>query len=133
MNMKKLLWVSRHPMTEDQKAGLPMDLQGLEIVHVNQTWVATDEANVDIGRNLAIWSELANMAEVGSGEWTATGVFPPVALEALAEAANPWFDGDPRLERVILMTPVSRQAPELRASADAAIPFVHQRWAVLLG
>jgi hypothetical protein len=42
------------------------------------------------------------------------GVFPPVALEA-------------RVEGVRLLSPVSRQDPEMR-KGEGAIPYVHVRW-----
>lgn len=79
-------------------------------------WQATADYVADRERNKAEWKLMQQEADI------IAGVFPPVALEALKKGC--------RRQRTIILTPISRQAPELR-KGDGAIPFVHVRWAHL--
>lgn len=124
--MKTIVWVSRHTMTAEQLESLKDFLKTdaeLNIVPVILTWFATPNRESDIRRNSEAWLDLANRGfqEIGR-QPIVCGVFPPVALEALFEMD---FSGSiaPKV-----LTPVSRQAPELRKDPEAPIPFVHLRW-----
>ena len=112
----RVLWLSRHEMTAEQLADLNERFGDVEVESVNLTWQATADWRADDIRNKAEWAVLQSKAKV------IAGVFPPVALEALKKGV--------RKGGTILMSPVSRQAPELRVG-DGAIPFVHVRWAEL--
>lgn len=110
----KIAWLSRHSMTEEQKKELLIYCgEDAEIVPINITWDATEDANLDLRANSARWAELIREYRI------IAGVFPPVALEAVPEEAN---------HRV--WTPVSKQDPSKRVG-DGPIPFVHVRWAIV--
>lgn len=113
MDKIKVQWLSRHEMTDEQRADLAvclnLDVSRLEIIPRNITWAASEDTMADQKANIALWDELL---ETG---WLITGVFSPVALETM-----PAY-------RTRLYSPVSRQAPELRVG-DGPIPFKHLRW-----
>lgn len=116
--MIKIAWLSRHPMSEEQLSdlvkGLGVPTDKVEVVTVNHTWQATHDADADLKVNGTTWDTF-------SGEYNLIcGVFPPVALEALAER-----------EGGCVYTPVSEQNPVTRADGSKAIEFKHVRWATL--
>lgn len=121
MKRTKVMWLSRHQMTDEQAESL-WEIIGegeLKIIAENVTWAASADGQADRVRNAAEW-RLIHRRLTSDGQRLAyvAGVFPPVALEALKR-------GRPRTLR--LLTPVSEQAPELRVG-DGPIPFRHVRW-----
>lgn len=121
---KKVIWVARYPMTPEQAAAFGGNA---EIVTINVTWRATADVAGDIMENARTWEYLAAEAFVGYDAPVIAGVFPPVAIEAIADADFSHCMAPD------VWTPVSRQAPELRESPDAPIPLAHVRWARLGG
>ena len=121
----KVVFVSRHQMTEVQKADLEKYLNSdVEIVTENITFAATEDPAADLAANKAILGRLFDSYDV------VTGVFPPVALEALM-SARAEMASDPALGNVEdtgILTPVSRQHAEDRADGTKAITFEHVRF-----
>ena len=121
----KVVFVSRHQMTEGQKADLEKYLNSnVEIVTENITFAATEDPAADLVANKALLGRLFNEYDV------ATGVFPPVAIEALM-SARAEMASDPSLGNVEdtgILTPVSRQRAEDRADGTKAITFEHVRF-----
>jgi hypothetical protein len=89
--MKKVIWVSRHEMTEKQKEMFLV----CEIISENITWAATEDAVEDFNTNMGIWKGLK--ADV------IAGVFPPSAIEAMP------FD-----LTASVLSPVSEQSVHVR-------------------
>lgn len=123
--MVKVVFVSRHQMTEGQKANLEKYLNvSVEVVTENVTFAATEDAAADLTANKAILGRLFYEYDV------VTGVFPPVAIEALMSAraemaANPSLGN---VEDTGILSPVSRQRAEERADGTKAITFEHVRF-----
>ena len=121
----KVVFVSRHQMTDGQKADLIHYLNSdVEIVTENITFAASEDHVADLAANKAILGRLFNEYDV------VAGVFPPVALEALMSAradmiANPSLGN---VEDTGILTPVSRQHAEDRADGTKAITFEHVRF-----
>lgn len=128
--MKKIVWVSRHPMTAEQLADLKKAIVfdgELAVEQINPTWFATTDPVEDVRRNCETWRVLVDRATTGvTGEQpVVVGEFPSVALEALFECDFTGYMA-PRV-----LTPVGRRAPELRKSLHEGIPFTHVRWVQL--
>ena len=149
--MKRVIWLSRHPMGADQLADLAATLgcevSELQVTSENVTWAASEDVAADRSANEAEWLRVLKDADV------VTGVFPPVAMETLAAARRrgEWtkamlaFDipvlppeGPEDVEREALdeyaygrtvLSPVSRQSKIARADGTATIEFHHVRWA----
>ena len=121
----KVVFVSRHAMTDGQKADLEKYLNSdVEIVTENITFAATEDPAADLAENKSILGRLFDSYDV------VTGVFPPVALEALM-SARAEMAADPSLGNVEdtgILTPVSRQHAEDRADGTKAITFEHVRF-----
>ena len=121
----KVVFVSRHAMTNGQKADLEKYLNSdVEIVTENITFAATEDPAADLAANKAILGRLFNEYDV------VMGVFPPVAIEALM-SARAEMASDPSLGNVEdtgVLTPVSRQRAEDRADGTKAITFEHVRF-----
>ena len=126
--MIKVVFVSRHQMTEGQRADLEKYLNvSVEVVTENITFAATEDAAADLADNKAILGRLFDSYDV------VTGVFPPVAIEALM-SARAEMAADPSLgnvEDTAVLTPVSRQRAEQRMDGTKAITFEHVRFARL--
>lgn len=124
----KAVFVSRHCMTLDQK----MDLESylgceVEVFEENITFSATNDVKADLAANKAALARLFGEYDV------VTGVFPPVAIEALASLRNELAE-NPVLglvEDTGVLTPVSRQRAEERADGSKTIVFEHVRFAAL--
>ena len=106
-----LLWLSRHEMTDDQKADLT---EYSRIIHVNMTFPADSRD--------AVMEIFAKCEEVGAT--TVAGVFPAhVAVMLMVMAENPRFSHN----LMGLLLPVSVPAPakdgEVRGGG-----FVHHHW-----
>ena len=118
----KIIWTSRQPLNHEQINDLVAILNTtpgeLEITADAVTWQATADAEADRRENRHQWKEWRQ-----AGYAVIAGVFPPVAIEAMPSPYG--WDACPAV-----LTPVSRQAPELR-QGESPIPFVHVRWAVL--
>ena len=123
--MMKVVFVSRHAMTDGQKADLEKYLNSdVEIVTENITFAATEDPAADLAENKSILGRLFDSYDV------VTGVFPPVAIEALM-SARAEMASDPSLGNVEdtgILTPVSRQHAEDRADGTKAITFEHVRF-----
>ncbi len=121
--MKKILWLSRHPLTNDQIEDLWKFFgdRSIEIKTENVTWEATDDVEADQINNKLMWKDLINESNL------ILGVFPPVAIEALtAPGDNP--DIDKAISDVALYSPVSKQDKKIREDGSAVIEFKHLRW-----
>ena len=122
----KVVFVSRHQMTDGQVADLEKCLgHKVEVVAENITFAATENAEADLAANKAVLARLFGEYDV------VTGVFPPVAVEALASlrdelAENPVLG---LVEDTGVLTPVSRQRAEERADGSKTIVFEHVRFA----
>ena len=116
--MGRILWLSRHDLTDAQKSDLAEILESLglkdgdaEFVTQNVTWQATDNMAFDMLCNMRTWEELLE----GGGVTAILGVFPPVAMEAVQH-------------RIPMYSPISRQDAKERADGTKQIEFVHVRW-----
>ena len=122
----KVVFVSRHKMTEDQKADLEEYLgHKVEVVAENITFASSKDPVADLATNKAVLARLFGEYDV------VAGVFPPVAIEALASlrdelAENPVLG---LVEDTGVLTPVSRQRAEERADGSKTIVFEHVRFA----
>lgn len=122
----KTAFVSRHAMTGTQVADLENYLgHKVEVTQENVTFSASEDAAADLAANKAVLARLFGEYDV------VAGVFPPVALEALASlrdelAENPALG---LVEDTGVLTPVSRQRAEERADGSKTIVFEHVRFA----
>ena len=149
--MKRVIWLSRHPMGAEQLLSLAAYLgckaEEIQVTSENVTWAASSDAAADRSANEAEWLRVLKDADI------VTGVFPPVALEVLAAARHrgEWLkamlafdvpvlppEGPEDIERDTLdeyaygktvLSPVSRQSKAVRADGTATIEFHHVRWA----
>lgn len=113
--MKKVIWLSRHEMSADQKADLEQRLgDSVEVEMRNLTWSASTDETADRAANEATWIKLTKSDAV------ICGVFPPVAIEALPSG--------PR-RSIYILSPVSQQGQRV---GDGPIPFIHLRWASII-
>ena len=122
---RKVMWLSRHELTQDQITDLARflnaEIDDLDIESRNVTWQATAVAGDDHARNKAEW--VCIFGKLNRGDVVA-GVSPPVALEALSALHRQfWW-------RVV--TPVSESVPALRKDPTAPMPFRHLRWSKVL-
>ena len=126
--MMKVVFVSRHAMTGAQVADLEKYLgHKVEVVAENITFAATEDPAADLAANKAVLARLF-------GEYDAvTGVFPPVAIEALVSLRNELAESPVLglVEDTGVLTPVSRQRAEERADGSKTIVFEHVRFAAL--
>ena len=124
--MMKVVFVSRHAMTGAQVADLEEYLgHKVEVVAENITFSASENPMADLAANKAVLARLFGEYDV------VTGVFPPVAIEALVSLRNELAE-NPVLglvEDTGVLTPVSRQRAEERADGTKAITFEHVRFA----
>ena len=122
----KVVFVSRHAMTGAQVADLEEYLcHKVEVVAENITFAASKDPVADLAANKAILGRLFNEYDV------VTGVFPPVAIEALM-SARAEMASDPSLGNVEdtgILTPVSRQCASERSDGTKSITFEHVRFA----
>lgn len=133
----------------DLAAYLGCKAEDVHVTSENVTWAASSNAAADRSANEAEWLRVLKDADV------VTGVFPPVAMEALAVARRRggWtkamlaFDipvlppeGPEDVERDALdeyaygrtiLSPVSRQSKAVRADGTAVIEFHHVRWTLV--
>jgi hypothetical protein len=124
--MKQVYWFSRHEMSAPQKADLEKFLgHEVNIVTQNVTWDASEDAYADDQNNKRRWKEILDTTE---DEVIVTGVFPPVALESLGGLISTEGVG----QRVILLSPVSKQDRKIREDGSAQIEFIHLRWATVM-
>ena len=124
--MMKVVFVSRHAMTGAQVSDLEKYLgHKVEVVAENITFSASENPMADLAANKAVLARLFGEYDV------VTGVFPPVAIEALVSLRNELAE-NPVLglvEDTGVLTPVSRQRAEERADGTKAITFEHVRFA----
>lgn len=122
----KCVFVSPHYMTLEQKMDLERYLDcEVEVFEENITFSATENEKADLAVNQDILGRLFDEYDV------VTGVFPPVAIEALMEAraamnANPALG---LVEDTAVLTPVSRQHAAESADGSKTIVFEHVRFA----
>ena len=127
--MKTILWLSRHPMGDDQLKGLEKLLGcKVKVIAKNITWKATEDALLDVVNNIDILSDLITKEFKEAYKYDnnifIAGVFPPVVFEALSTSPN-WI---PEGKRIHLLSPVSKQDKTIREDGEAIIKFVHLRW-----
>lgn len=117
-NIKKVIWLSRHEMTDKQRIDLENTLRvkdsnvQINITTINHIWQCTTSISDDMCQNVISWSKFLRDYDV------ICGVFPPVALES-------------KPNRIEIYTPVSAQTKEERADGEAKIVFKHLRWAII--
>ena len=124
----RVLWASRHEMSVEQKKDLTSFLgREIQVTTANLVWQATADEMADRAANRERWNSLLGEYDV------ITGVFPPVAVEGFPWSRTEDGEWPPTLWDMgkELLTPVSRQAPELRVG-EGPIPFQHLRWAKVL-
>jgi hypothetical protein len=113
-------------MSAPQKTDLEKFLgHEVNIVTQNVTWDASEDAYADDQNNKRRWKEILDTTE---DEVIVTGVFPPVALESLGGLISTEGVG----QRVILLSPVSKQDRKIREDGSAQIEFIHLRWATVM-
>lgn len=129
MTKARVLWLSRHQMTEEQADDLLDEAtsgwDGLDIETENHLWSATASEEADMEENSRFLKSAFARADI------VAGVFPPVALEALRQMRREFrrrAGSDPFW---CVATPVSEQTREERADGTAQITFRHVRWAFL--
>lgn len=106
-----ILWLSRHPMTDEQKAHWLALFPDAEIVMENITWQGTEDDDADLAANQETWSRLVSQHQ----PIAVTGVFPAVAREAVNHDV-PMYEA------------ISRQNSIERQNGTKQIVFQHVRW-----
>ena len=127
--MKTILWLSRHPMGDDQLKDLEKLLEcKVKEITKNITWTATEDQLIDSHANITILLDLITKEFKEAYKYDnnifIAGVFPPVVFEALSISQN-WI---PEGKRIHLLSPVSKQDKTIREDGEAIIKFVHLRW-----
>ncbi len=117
--MKKVVWVSRHEMTKEQKADLERLLgEKVNVRHApDVVFAATGDVAEDAKRNAITVNVVISDADV------IAGVFPPVFFECLFI-----FGGQALTDYRPVYSAVSAQKAEERTDGKA-IQFRHVRWA----
>ena len=108
---KTVLWLSRHEMTPEQEAYWKGIDPECEIVTKNVTWANSKDAVKDFYENSSTWHDLISL----NNPVAITGVFPPVAMEAVTH-------------KVQMFSPISRQEAKIREDGTKQIEFIHVRW-----
>ncbi len=123
MEKVKVLWASRHAMTEFQKDDLidvindcgyacGKNTNSPEIITENIVWSASEDTSRDFSENQEKWERIkAKNYDV------IAGVFPPVAIECFENVSVPIF------------SPVSKQDRKIREDGSVQIEFIHLRYA----
>ena len=109
--MNTILWLSRHPMTDEQKAHWLALFPDAEIVMENITWQGTEDDDADIAANQETWSRLVSQHR----PIAIAGVFPAVAREAVNHS-------------VPMHEAISQQSAVERQDGTKQIVFKHVRW-----
>lgn len=127
----KAKWLSRHALTEEQKALLRLYVGDweLEIEEGQVVWSSTEDEAADNEENALKWAELAEDADI------VVGIFPPVSVVGLVTARGR-ADGDggepsKRFERVSelkVLTPVSDVGTFISANGERKKSFQFLRW-----
>ena len=130
--MKTILWLSRHPMDDDQLIDLRNMLGcSIKVITKNITWKASEDGLIDSPANITILTDLITKEFKDAYKYDnniiIAGVFPPVVFEALSIHSN-WI---PEGKRIHLFSPVSKQDKTIREDGEAIIKFVHLRWALV--
>lgn len=114
----RVAWVSRHPLGAEQLADLADRLaipaERIQVKQLNITFSCSRNGAIDQAKNAKQLTELFDKFDY------VTGVFPPVAIEALGL-------------RQVVYTPVSEQVQSERADGSKQIAFQHLRWSRLQG
>lgn len=122
----KCVFVSSRYMTLEQKMDLERYLGcEVEVTQENVTFSASEDAVADLAANKAILGRLFDEYDV------VTGVFPPVAIEAIMAARNKMI-ANPALglvEDTAVLTPVSRQHAAESADGSKTTVSEHIRFA----
>jgi len=128
--MKKVLWLSRHRMTEDQQHDLSWVVGGLvEITSRDVVWSASSFGSDDYMSNLRTFTsmvkEMEASMEISDGRVIIAGVFPPVLMETINRA----IDSGEKLAtyEFEMWSPVSKQTVEMR-EGEKIVKFQHLRW-----
>jgi hypothetical protein len=116
----KVLWLSRHEMTEDQKADLNQLLQSNngcelgEIIHLNHTFAA---------KGFVAAEEIATLAQQHEVQ-VVSGVFPAHVAVRIRLSLDSWIEESP-----MLVMPVSVPVPAVEGQVRG---FRHSHWEVVL-
>lgn len=124
----KVLWASRHEMTQGQKHDLEVLLQceGEFIIETrNLLWQATEDEEADYSANKEMWRKLRYEENF---EYV-MGVFPPVALAPILGGLQyKLISGSGKWQFPLIFTPISAQTAEERSDGTRQIVFRHLRW-----
>ena len=125
----KVIWLSRHTLTEDQRSCLREQIGESDIQETNVVWSMSKNEGRDNAENAEIWKRLASEAEV------IVGIFPPPSLVGLVTARGIASGDDEKedkeWERVLkirVMTPVSEVGTLLTPGKCARKSFKFLRW-----
>lgn len=131
-----VIWLSRHELSASQIADLAKEFgekAGNVVVETrNVVWKASTNSTADIKANKEIWLKLF-AEELDGTKKVITGVFPPVALEALAGIRYEAYPDSHIMGELAypIMTPVSAQSVREREDGTKQIAFRHLRWVAL--
>lgn len=110
----RVLWISRHTITREQRKSLEEYLgEKISVMHITHIWKGTEDSDMDFYSNQDAWNEFSSISNI------IVGVFPPVALEAI-----PWDN-----EELEILSSVSKQYGEVRKDFSVAQKHIHVRWA----
>lgn len=115
--MKKIVWLSRHELTTEQKAYWEKNVPDAEFVTENVTWANSESEDGDWRANNAIWERIISQYK----PIAILGVFPPVALECLRGG-----------HKIPIYSPISKQNAKVREDGTRQIEFIHLRWSMNL-
>lgn len=127
--MKKVLWLSRHELTEEQKALLRQFEGEVSITETNIVWSCTKDETRDNAENAEAWKRIASRADI------IVGIFPPVSLVGLitargiatgdeAEADEEWA----RVLKIQVLTPISEVGTLIVPGKKGKKSFQFLRW-----
>lgn len=128
--MRKVIWLSKHEMTQDQKDDLRRRLhEDFEVECINHTWAASCDYYADIDKNVDFLKGIFGLRDGESLSFAyVAGVFPPVAMEALRELKRQ----KPSIAFMLeFHVSVCMQTEEERSDGKKKIAFRHARWSVI--
>lgn len=128
--MRKVIWLSRHEMTQDQKDDLKRLIhEDLEIEQINHTWSASCDYYSDLEKNVEFIKGIFGLRDGESFSFVyVAGVFPPVAIEALKALRRQ----KPSIAFMLeFYASVCMQTEEEREDGKSKITFRHARWTLI--
>lgn len=128
-----VIWLSRHELSARQIADLAKGFgekaKNVVVETRNVVWKASTNSAADIKANEEMWLKMF-AEELDGTKKVITGVFPPVALEALAKIRHETYPDSHIMGELAypIMTPVSAQSVKEREDGTRQIEFRHLRW-----